>query len=111
MREPLLASDYLKLRSVEAVALSPDGERIAYTAARNDVSGRPETHLVLLTLADGSSIAVGQEKDTASEPVWSPDGRWVAFRGKSGGRKGSWSWLGTAGRHAFSPRFRARTAR
>ena len=85
---PLRSSDYARMRAVESVAFSPDGERIAYTVQRNDVSGRPETHLVFLKLADGSQVAVGQEKDTASDPVWSPDGRWVAFRGKSGEKEG-----------------------
>ena len=98
---PLLSSDYPRLRAVDAVALSPDGERIAYTVQRNDVSGRPEEHLVLLKLGDGSSVSVGQEKDTASEPVWSPDGRWVAFRGKSGDREG----LMVVGRDGGTPRF------
>jgi dipeptidyl aminopeptidase/acylaminoacyl peptidase len=99
----LLASDYLKIRAVEAVALSPDGERIAYTVQRNDVSGRPETHLVLLKLADGSRITVGEEKDTVGEPVWAPDGRWVAFRGKSGADEG----LMVVGRDGGPPRFLA----
>jgi dipeptidyl aminopeptidase/acylaminoacyl peptidase len=98
---PLLSSDYPRLRAVDAVALSPDGERIAYTVQRNDVSGRPEEHLVLLKLGDGSSVSVGQEKDTAGEPVWSPDGRWVAFRGKSGDREG----LMVVGRDGGTPRF------
>jgi dipeptidyl aminopeptidase/acylaminoacyl peptidase len=100
---PLSSSDYTKLRTVASVALSPDGERIAYTVERNDVSGRPETHLLLLNLAAGTSMAVGQEKDTASEPAWSPDGRWVAFRGKAGDREG----LMVVGRDGGTPRFLA----
>jgi dipeptidyl aminopeptidase/acylaminoacyl peptidase len=100
---PLSSSDYTKLRAVASVALSPDGEWIAYTVERNDVSGRPETHLVLLNPAAGTSIAVGQERDTAREPVWSPDGRWVAFRGKAGDREG----LMVVGRDGGTPRLLA----
>ena len=103
MARPLLSSDYTKLRSVEAVAFSPDGERIAYTVQRNDMTGRPEAQLVLLRVADGSSTTVGQEKDTATHPVWSPDGRWIAFRGKTGGKEG----LMVVGREGGAPRFLA----
>jgi dipeptidyl aminopeptidase/acylaminoacyl peptidase len=100
---PLSSSDYTKLRAVASVAFSPDGERIAYTVERNDVAGRPETHLVLLNVAAGTPVAVGQEKDTAGEPVWSPDGRWLAFRGKSGEKEG----LLVVGRDGGTPRFLA----
>jgi dipeptidyl aminopeptidase/acylaminoacyl peptidase len=100
---PLLSSEYARMRSVEGVAFSPDGERIAYTVQRNDVSGRPQARLFILNVANGGSAAVGQEKDTASNAVWSPDGRWVAFRGKSGEKDG----LMVVGRDGGAPRFLA----
>jgi dipeptidyl aminopeptidase/acylaminoacyl peptidase len=85
---PLQSADYSKLRSVAAVALSPDGARVAYTVENNDTAGRPYRQLWVMTLADGKSGRIGGEKDRGGEPYWSPDGHWIAFSGRVGERSG-----------------------
>ncbi|HYM23819.1 MAG TPA: S9 family peptidase [Vicinamibacterales bacterium] len=84
----LQSSDLLKLRSVNAVELSPDGARVAYVVENNDGPGRPWGQLWVMTIADGKSVRFGGEKEPSGNPVWSPDGQWIAFRGRSGDRSG-----------------------
>src|SRR5258708_28348685 len=42
----------------------------------------------LMDLATQKSARVGGEKDSAGSPLWSPDGRLVAFAGNQGGKAG-----------------------
>jgi len=86
----LQSSDYLKLRSVAAVDLSPDGTRVAYVVERYDRPGRPLEQLWMMTIADGRAVRVLGDADAAARPRWSPDGRWLAFEGTSGERAGLW---------------------
>ena len=84
----LQTADLLKLRSVAAVQVSPDGSRVAYVVENNDGTGRPYGQLWLMTLADGKSNRYGADKEASGNPVWSPDGQSIAFRGKVGDKTG-----------------------
>jgi dipeptidyl aminopeptidase/acylaminoacyl peptidase len=84
----LQSSDLLKLRSVTAVQLSPDGARAAYVVDNNDGPGRPYGQLWVMTLADGKSVRFGADKETSGDPRWSPDGQWIAYRGRVDGKSG-----------------------
>ncbi|MBI3664987.1 MAG: S9 family peptidase, partial [Acidobacteria bacterium] len=84
----LESGDLAKLRSVAAVELSPDGARVAYTVTNNDGPGRPSSQVWILTLADGKSIRLGGEKEHTSNPVWSPDGRWITYHGGEADKSG-----------------------
>jgi dipeptidyl aminopeptidase/acylaminoacyl peptidase len=85
---PLQGADYLRLRSVAGVWLSPDGSRLVYSVESNDGPGRPYRQLFVMTLADGSSVRVGGGQDHARKAYWSPDGHWLAFAGTIEGREG-----------------------
>jgi dipeptidyl aminopeptidase/acylaminoacyl peptidase len=87
-QDRLQSSDLLKLRSVSAVQLSPDGTRVAYTVENNDGAGRPYGQLWVMTLADGKTVRFGGDKEPSSDPQWSPDGQWIAYRGRAGGKSG-----------------------
>lgn len=84
----LQSSDLLKLRSVTAVQLSPDGRRVAYVVENNDGTGRPWGQLWVMTIADGKSVRFGGEREPSGDPVWSHDGQSIAYRGSANGKSG-----------------------
>ena len=82
------SGDLSKLRSAGAVALSPDGRRVAYTITLRDEPGRPYGQLWIMDLATQKSTRIGGDKDRGGWPLWSPDGKWLAFFGKQGDKHG-----------------------
>ncbi len=80
----LKSGDLIKLRSVGEVQFSPDGKRIAYTVKNNDGPGRPYSQVWSLDLASGKSLKIGGEKETSSNPEWSPDAQWIAYHAGEG---------------------------
>src|ERR1700694_2199112 len=84
----LTSGDLSSLRSVGSVELSPDGRRIAYTVTMRDRPGRAYGQLWIMDLATQKSARVGGEKDFGGSPLWSPDGKWLAFDGTQGDKSG-----------------------
>jgi dipeptidyl aminopeptidase/acylaminoacyl peptidase len=84
----LQSSDLLKLRNVSGVRVSPDGTRVAYVVESNDGPGRPSGQLWVMTVADGKTVRLGGDRESSSNPVWSPDGQWIAYRGRVGDKSG-----------------------
>ena len=84
----LQVADYQRLRSVAQAGISPDGKLIAYTVLRYDRPGRPWPQLWVLDVATGKSARIGAEDEAAGSPVWSPDGRWIAYFGAAEGKHG-----------------------
>ena len=77
----LQAADIYKLRSVGDVEISPDGRTAVYSVTNSDRPDRPYSQVWLLDVAAGTSRRLGGDGDTASEPVFSPDGKHLAFIG------------------------------
>jgi dipeptidyl aminopeptidase/acylaminoacyl peptidase len=84
----LQVADYQRLRAVAQAELSPDGKLLAYTVLRYDRPGRPWPQLWVLDVATGKSTRTGAEDEAAGSPVWSPDGRWIAYYGAAEGKHG-----------------------
>jgi len=88
LSQGLASSDISRLRSVGGVELSPDARRIAYTIVMRDRPGRPYGQLWIMDLGTQKSAPVGGEKDAAGGPLWSPDGKLLAFEGSIADKSG-----------------------
>jgi dipeptidyl aminopeptidase/acylaminoacyl peptidase len=84
----LASSDISHLRAVGSVELSPDGHRLAYTVVMRDRPGRPYGQLWTMDLATQKSARIGGDKDSGGAPLFSPDGKWLAFAGRQGENSG-----------------------
>jgi dipeptidyl aminopeptidase/acylaminoacyl peptidase len=69
-----------KLQSVGDVQASPDDRHIVYSVQSSDRPGRPYSRLWILDVATRQARRIGS--DSASGPVWSPDGSLIAFTGR-----------------------------
>jgi serine/threonine protein kinase len=70
---PMPPKQELSVDTTQAVALSPDGKRLAYVAATSGVS-----HLYVRRLDRYDSVAI-PDSEGATFPFFSPNGDWVAF--------------------------------
>lgn len=79
----LTPEQVVSLRSVEAVALSPDARLVAYTVSRprdeTESRGRAYSELYIVAADGGEPVAVVEGSSSVSSPAWSPDGETVAF--------------------------------
>ena len=92
-KEKIVASDLTKTKQVGGVVLSPDGKRAVYTVTTTESATEPfeyeyRTHLWLVDLETKTPPrAITRGTESASQAVWSPDGKSIAFvravKGKS----------------------------
>ena len=82
----LQSQDLYKLQSVGDVHASPDGRHIVYSVQSSDRPGRPYSRLWILDVASRQARRIGS--DSASTPVWSPDGSLIAYTGREDDESG-----------------------
>lgn len=76
-KKPLTAERSLDTRWPKKPALSPDGRQVAFEVATSRLDGPSETQIYLMTLGEGRPRAI--TRTGGHSPVWSPDGRRLAF--------------------------------
>ena len=78
----------VSIEQVGAVAMSPDGQLVAYTLTvprtADEAFGRPYSELWIVPAAGGDATPVVEAPQSANSPRWSPDGSMLAFGARLG---------------------------
>src|SRR6187455_1557260 len=86
-RQPVLITDMLKIKTVNAVTLTNDGKLAAFVVNATEPESDSSkweykfTSQVWITATDAGSVPrqLTFSKEGASQPAWSPDGKQLAF--------------------------------
>lgn len=72
--------DVLAMKTAGQLAVSPDGEWIAFVVSSRDLEeGRNHSNLWLMPAAGGEAIELTHGGTSERSPAWAPDGSWLAF--------------------------------
>lgn len=79
-RRAVTIDDYFRLARVGEPRVSPDQRWVAYTLTRADLKkDEKESRIWMVPLAGGEALPMTAPGYSASEPRWSPDGKYLAF--------------------------------
>src|SRR5436309_4738220 len=84
-KHPISFDDLIKLHRIAEPQVSPDGKWVAYTVTTPDMeANRNASNIWMVPTTSGSAIQLTQSGHDSS-PVWSPDGKTLAFLSSRGG--------------------------
>lgn len=72
--------EYLALKDISEIAVSPAGDFVAYTLNSKDLEKDEERSVIWMMPAEGGeAVRMSGENGDASSPKWSPDGKYLAM--------------------------------
>jgi dipeptidyl aminopeptidase/acylaminoacyl peptidase len=84
-KHPITFADMIGMHRISEPQVSPDGKLVAYTVATPDVdANRNASNIWVVSTTGGAAMQLTQSGHDSS-PVWSPDGKTLAFLSSRGG--------------------------
>ncbi len=82
---PLTVDHLMSLKSVSRPQVSPDGEWVAYVVSSLDMEeDKRNSQIFMVASGGGEPVAMTAIDTSASDPKWSPDGRFLTFKASKG---------------------------
>lgn len=93
-KRPLQPSDVYRLQSISSPEVSPDGQWVAYALSSVDsAKDKRNTDLWMVSWDGSQSVQLTNSPDGESNPLWSPDGKYLSFLSSRQGAKSTQVWL------------------
>ena len=100
-RHPMTPEDLWNMNRIGSLELSPDGKWAAVTVTEYDIEENKGKGDIWLVAMDGSEVRrFTTWESSEGSPVWSPDGKWIAFTAKRGGERSQLHLIQTGGGEA-----------
>jgi dipeptidyl aminopeptidase/acylaminoacyl peptidase len=89
---PLEVADYFALARLSAPRISPDSAWVAYGVSTRDREAESsEERIWMVSTEGGEPVPMTRKGESASQPRWSPDGRYLSFlAARDGGESQVW---------------------